>query len=156
MSDISTLKEKNNTQTFHLLLLAVVTGGIYLHIWLYRTFNTLEEVTRIKTMSSTFFISYLVIIGTLGHLSLVNDPVAQMLSGVLMLIISALSIIWSFRARRVLKAYALAEHNFELRMNGVYTVLFTYYYINYCINDLPRAKQEHEDKQNEEHPPIEA
>ncbi|EJM21288.1 hypothetical protein PMI22_02172 [Pseudomonas sp. GM21] len=146
MSDISTLKEKINTKTFHLFLLGLATGGLYLNIWLYKTFNALEEVTRIKTMSTTFLVWYLIIIGVVGNLSTVNHPYTLIASGILLLLLMLLSLLWCFRARRVLRAYALAEHNFELRMSLVYTGLFGFYYVNYCINALPRAKQKHEDK----------
>ena len=146
MSDISTLKNKINTKTLHLFLLGSVTGGLYLHIWLYKTFTALEEVTRIKTMSTTFLVWYLITIGLIGNVSLVNHPVALMVMGVLFLLLSVFTLLWSFRARRVLRAYALAEHNFELRMSLLYTGLFTFYYINYCINALPADKQKHDDR----------
>lgn len=147
MSDISTLKEKINTRTFSLLLLTLVTGGLYMNIWMYKTFTALEEVTRIKTMSSAFFAFYLTIIGTIGHLSLVPHFYAFFLIGFLFLLLAVVSLLWCFRVRRALRAYALAEHNFQLRMGLVFTGLFGFYYVNYCINNLPLDKQKHEDKQ---------
>jgi len=146
MSDISTLKDKINTKTFHLFLLGLVTGGLYLHIWLYKTFTTLEEVTRIKTMSTAFLVWYLIIIGLIGNASMVEHPIALFVIGILFLLLSVFTLLWCFRARRALRAYALAEHNFELRMSLVYTGLFTFYYINYCINALPADKQKHDAK----------
>jgi hypothetical protein len=146
MSDISTLKEKINIRTFSLLLLGLVTGGLYMHIWMYKTYTALEEVTRIKTMSSAFFAFYLTIIGTIGHLSLVPHFYALYLIGFLFLLLAVVSMLWCFRVRRALRAYALAEHNFQLRMSLVFTGLFGFYYVNYCINALPRDKQKYERK----------
>lgn len=156
MSDISTLKEKINTKTFHLVLLGLLTGGLYLNIWMYKTFTALEDVTRIKTMNPAFFVGYLALIGIIGYVSVVPHLYALVLTGILLLLLTALTLLWCFRVRRVLKAYALAEHNFELRMNLVYTGLFTFYYINYCINALPSDKQKHQDKTRAKHEAIQA
>lgn len=146
MSDISTLKNKINTKTFPLLLLGLLTGGIYLYIWMYKTFTALEEVTHFKTMSPAFFACYLTIIGSIGYLGLVPLFFALALIGVLIILFMILTLLWCFRARRALRAYALVEHNFELRMGLVFTGLFGFYYVNYCINALPRDKQKHEEK----------
>jgi hypothetical protein len=146
MSDISTLKDKINTRTFPLFLLGILTGGLYLNVWMYKTFTALEEVTHIKTISPALFVFYLISISSIGYLGLVPHYYALDLIGVLLILCFLLSILWCFRVRRVLRAYALAEHNFELRMNLVYIVLFTFYYVNYCINALPRDKQKHEEK----------
>lgn len=100
---------------------------------MYKTITALEEVTHIKTMSPALFAVYLIIIGSIGTLSSVPHDYALALIGVLFILYLLLTLLWCFRVRRVLRAYALAEHNFELRMNLVYTGLFTFYYINYCI-----------------------
>jgi hypothetical protein len=109
---------------------------------MYKTFTALEDVTRIKTMNPAFFVGYLALIGIIGYVSVVPHLYALVLTGILLLLLTALTLLWCFRVRRVLKAYALAEHNFELRMNLVYTGLFTFYYINYCINALLRDASE--------------
>ena len=151
MSDISTLKEKINTKTFPLLLLGLLSGGLYINVWMYKTFTALEEVTHIKTMSPALFVFYLIIIGSIGTLGSVPHYYTFALIGVLFILYLLLTLLWCFRVRRVLRAYALAEHNFELRMNLVYTGIFTFYYVNYCINALPRDKQKHEEQQQATH-----
>ena len=55
-----------------------------------------------------------------------------------------LYIVWSFKAKAALQEYALNEHKIDLRMNAFYTFIFTIYYINYCVNDLPEAKRKQE------------
>lgn len=150
MSDISTLKKQNNLKTFHLILLTVLTMGLYLSVWMYKTASTVEEVTRIKTLSTTFLIGYLTLCGIGGVLSSTPDLMAKTLGFSLTLIAYIVSIAWCFRVRRALRAYALTEHNFEFRVNRIFTVLFTLYHVNYCINALPRDKQKHHDKK----PPL--
>jgi hypothetical protein len=146
MSDISTLKEKNNLKTFHLILLAVVTMGLYLNIWMYKTAAAVEDVTRIKTMSTTFLIVYLGMCGIAGLFSTIQNLTFVGLGFLLIVVAWFVSLAWCFRVRRALRAYTLTEHNFEFRMNRFYSVLFTFYHVNYCINALPRDKQKHEDK----------
>jgi len=124
-----------------------LSGGLYINVWMYKTFTALEEVTHIKTMSPALFAFYLIIMGFIGTLGPVPHDDASVLIGVLFILYLLLTLLWCFRVRRVLKAYALAEHNFELRMNLVYIGLFTFYYVNYCINTLPRDKQKHEQQQ---------
>ena len=146
MSDISTLKKQNNLKTFHLILLTVVTMGLYLNIWMYKTATAVEDVTRIKTMTRTFLIVYLGMCGIGGLFSLIPDLTFIFLGVLLTVVAWFVSLAWCFRVRRALRAYALTEHNFEFRMNRVFSVLFTFYHVNYCINALPRDKQKHEDK----------
>ncbi|MGE8150776.1 hypothetical protein ACQKP5_05945 [Pseudomonas vancouverensis] len=149
MSDISTLKEKINAKTFPLLLLGLLTGGLYMNVWMYRTFTALEEVTHIKTMSPALFVLYLTVMGAIGTLNSIPHYYAFVLMGVLLILHFLLTLLWCFRVRRVLRAYTLAEHNFELRMNLVYIWLFTFCYINYCINALPHDKQKDEEKKRQ-------
>ena len=144
MSDISTLKKQNNLKTFHLILLTVVTMGLYSNIWMYKTAAAVEDVTRIKTMTTTFLIVYLAMCGIGGLFSLIPHLTFIFLGILLTVVAWFVSVAWCFRVRRALRAYALTEHNFELRMNRVYSVLFTFYHVNYCINALPHDKQKHE------------
>jgi hypothetical protein len=146
MSDISTLKDKINTRTFPLFLLGILTGGLYLNVWMYKTFTALEEVTHIKTISPALFVFYLSCLGAIGTLGSIPHEYALAVAGAVFILVTLLSMLWCFRVRRVLRAYTLAVHNFELRMNLVYTGLFAFYYVNYCINALPRDKQKHEAK----------
>ncbi|MDR6948105.1 hypothetical protein J2Y39_002710 [Pseudomonas sp. 2957] len=146
MSDISTLKEKNNLKTLHFILLTVVTMGLYSVVWLHKTTTVVEEVTQIKTLSQTGLVVYLALCGIGGIFFTVSDP-RFIATGYAMTVIAQLiAIAWCFRVRRALRAYTLTKHNFEPRMNRLYSVLFTFYHINYCINDMARAKHKHDQK----------
>ncbi|HFT7230331.1 TPA: hypothetical protein ACGRRU_004551, partial [Enterobacter chengduensis] len=52
-------------------------------------------------------------------------------------------IVWAFKAKSALQAYALNEFKFELKMNPFYTFIFSIYYIVYCINDMESELQKH-------------
>ena len=146
MSDISTLKEKNNIKTFHFILLTLITLGLYPIVWLYKTATLVEEVTRIKTLSQTSLVVYLAFCGIGGILFTIPDFTFIAAGYALTVIAQLIAIAWCFRVRRALRAYTLTEHSFELRMNRLYSVLFAFYHINYCINDMARAKHKHDQK----------
>jgi len=54
---------------------------------------------------------------------------------------SVLYLVLAFKAKSAIQEYALNIHKIDLRMNRFYTFIFTIYYINYCINDLPEVKR---------------
>ncbi|SEN14491.1 hypothetical protein SAMN04487857_110180 [Pseudomonas sp. ok272] len=170
MSDISTLK-KATVPTPLLILLAVVTAGLYLYVWMYRTSQTIEKVTGAKVLSERFLISYLTLGGMGGLvLTLVTNyaplavvypdsvsvyvAFALVISYSMSLAATLLAIAWCFHVRRALRAYTLVQHHFELRMNRVWSVLFIFYHVNYCLNDLPTAKQKHDKKQRSENDTV--
>ncbi|BFT61482.1 DUF4234 domain-containing protein [Pseudomonas moorei] len=156
MSDISTLKEKINTKTFHLFLLSLVTWGLYSYIWLYKTSTAIEEVTRIKVMSTSFLVGYLTFISMGAFLVPLVAPFAHWLTVFWSVAIWLITVNWCFRVRTALRTYALTEHNFAPRINRIFSVLFTFYHVNYCINALASDKQKHEDKKRAKQQAIQA
>ncbi|WP_460094798.1 DUF4234 domain-containing protein [Pseudomonas sp. S2_B03] len=109
MSDISTLKEKNNLKTLHFILLTVVTMGLYSVVWLHKTTTVVEEVTQIKTLSQTGLVVYLALCGIGGIFFTVSDP-RFIATGYAMTVIAQLiAIAWCFRVRRALRAYTLTK-----------------------------------------------
>lgn len=146
MSDISTLKEKINIKTLPFILLSLVTAGLYSYIWLYKTSTAVEEVTQIKVMSTTFLIWYLVFMGMGGVLVQLVGPFTPVLGLIWYVTVWSITVVWCLRVRSALRMYTLTQHDFEPRINRVFSVLFTFAHVNYCINALPRDKQKHEDK----------
>lgn len=144
MSDISTLKEKINIKTFHFLLLSMLTLGLYSYVWLYKVSTAVEEVTRTKVMTETYLVGFLTLSGLGTLLIVIPVAYAEELSHLWNVTTLLVSLVWCFRVRRAIRAYALAEYNFEPPMNRVYTVLFVFCHINYCINALPDDKKKHE------------
>ncbi|GKQ27787.1 hypothetical protein NUBL17187_55830 [Klebsiella michiganensis] len=69
----------------------------------------------------------------------VLDHVATLLS----VASTVMIIVWAFKAKTALQAYALNEFKFELKMNPFYTFIFSIYYIVYCINDMESELQKH-------------
>ncbi|MDD0999127.1 hypothetical protein M5G20_25115 [Pseudomonas sp. TNT2022 ID1044] len=146
MSDISTLKEKIDTNTFYLVLLTIVTAGAYMYIWLYKASTAIEEVTHIKVMSKGFLIGYLITVTWVYVAALFISLLIPGLSLLWAVTVWLLAVVWCFRVRRALRIYTMTKHGFEPRINRAFSVLFTFYHINYCINALARDKNKNERK----------
>ncbi|MDC8803463.1 DUF4234 domain-containing protein [Halomonas pacifica] len=141
MSTINELKDSLNTKTLHLVLLTIATGGIYPLLWIYKNTSTIERITKNHIASSSFIIWIAVCVGLGGALAGSGDVSIDMIAGLLTIASWVLYIIWAFKARKAVQEYALHEHKVDLKTNAFYTILFTLYYVNYCINDLPEAKR---------------
>lgn len=157
---ITSLKNRLNTSTWHLVLLSLVTNGIYSLMWLYKHQDTIMQETGQRFSSRTLIIWMAICAGVSVLLRLTfpvqtdgydygysDNNAADVMQGVAMLISLAwcvLTIVWAFKARAALRQYALTTFRFDLRMNAFYTVIFNVFYIMYCINDLPQALAKHQ------------
>ena len=141
MSKITELKDAIDTKTLNLILLTIATAGIYPFLWMFKSQSTLESVTKRKITDSMFITWLAVCAGLGGSLSGTGDEIIEAISGLFTIGSWVLFTAWAFRAREALKEYALNEHNIDLKVNAFYTFVFTIFYINYCINDLPEAKR---------------
>ncbi len=75
---------------------------------------------------------------------------------ILTIALMVLYIVWAFKARAALQHYALTQFHFELKMNVFYTLAFSVYYINYCINALPEALAKHQLLRGQSQPVMQA
>ncbi|WP_022964607.1 DUF4234 domain-containing protein [Halopseudomonas pelagia] len=141
MNTIHDLPTAVSTKTLNLVLLSLATLGVYPVIWLYLNTPKLEQVTGKAIASGTFLIWLAVCLGWSGTLSTLGEEWAEVIAGLLSIAGCVLYIVWAFKARAALQDYALHEHKIDLKMNVFYTVLFTVFYINYCVNALPEAQR---------------
>jgi hypothetical protein len=141
MSTITDLKDKINTKTINLVLLGIATAGIYPILWLHKNYPIIDNITKTRTADNTFIIWLAVCVGLSSAFSNLGEEAFDILSAILYIASWVLYIIWAFKARDALQNYALNEHKIDLKINAFYTVLFSAYYINYCINDLPEVQR---------------
>ena len=141
MSNISELKDSNNLQTLHLVLLTVATCGIYAMLWFYKNNQTIASVTKTKLFDNTLALVLIGLFGWSGFSDGLGDESLTGLDGLLSLALSVLMIVWSFKAKKAIEDYALREYKLVYRMNGFYTFLFNFFYINYCMNELPEEQK---------------
>jgi hypothetical protein len=139
MPTITDLKDKIDTKTINLLLLNIATMGIYQILWLYKTHRIIDSITKTRTADDTFVIWLAVCVGLGSYFIRTNDSTLITLGIILSIAASVLLIIWAFKARESIQEYILNEHKIDMNMSGFYTFMFTIFYINYCINDLPES-----------------
>ncbi|SBS36753.1 hypothetical protein MSP8887_03425 [Marinomonas spartinae] len=138
MSDIDALKKDVNMKTWQLLLLTLVTVGIYNLVWIFTTTNKIQRHTGIKVVGQPFLLVMSVCFAWAGVFSESSYFLVALLSLAISLSLLTLYEVWAFKVRKALQEVALVEHQQVYKMNVIYTFLFTLYYINYCINDLPK------------------
>ncbi len=153
MAAISELKDRIDTKTLHLVLLSIVTSGIYLMMWVFRYNQVIAEITKTKIVSNAYIIWMTVCLTWYGSFmsslffeaTSSDDQVINAALAFLFLIpLAVLQVMWAFKVKAALENYALMQFRIDLRMNSFYTFLFHFFYINYCINDLPEAQRKHQ------------
>ncbi|MDL2286011.1 DUF4234 domain-containing protein [Desulfococcaceae bacterium OttesenSCG-928-F15] len=142
MSDINELKDTVNLKTPYFVLFSIITCGIYLILWLQRNYPVIDRITGQKTADAKYILWLAIGLGcTLVLAEPPDNFILFLIVALLQLNYWILTIFWSFKARSALQAYALVTHKIDLRMNVVWTFLFHFFYINYCINDLAEVKR---------------
>lgn len=142
MSRIEELKDRIDSKTLNFVLLTIASMGMYTLLWVYRANQIISDVTKARIVDYTYFVWITICLGLGGTLStLVEDPSLALIGALISLAANVMFIVWAFKARKVLIEYALAEHRIYLSMNIFYTLIFSSFYINYCINDLPEEKR---------------
>lgn len=158
MQPITALKVKLKTSTWHLVLLAVATYGIFPLMWLYKNQDIIMDEVGQRFSSGTFLVWMAVCSGisimlnvmfpvSVDQYGYAYDSTAQTMTGIAFIISLAwfvLTMVWAFKARAALQQYALTQFRFELKMNPIWTILFHVFYINYCINVMPEALAKHQ------------
>lgn len=139
VNNVNELKDTTNTKTLNLFLLTLATAGIFPLLWLYKHNSDIERITNTLIASNTFVIWIAVCVGLGAALTGTGEVTIELVAAIFSLASAVLYVVWVFKAKAALQSYALNELNIHLKMNGFYTFLFTLYYINYCINDLPEA-----------------
>ncbi len=141
MQEASELKDQIGTTTWHLVLMTLATAGIYPILWMWRHSSLIERTTGRSLGGDLMLIWIAVCIGWSSALVGTGEVALDIISSLFSLALAVLYIVWAFQARSALQQYALTTHGVDLRMNVFYTLLFTLYYVNYCINDLPEVKR---------------
>ncbi|WP_291330144.1 DUF4234 domain-containing protein [Desulfovibrio sp. UCD-KL4C] len=142
MNDINELKNIINTKTLNFLLLTVVTLGIYPLMWIHRNHKVISKITKISIFKDSYTIIMAVCVGLESFSGL--DIQIDLLLIIPEVVLGVFYVMFALNARKALQAYALNKYNFKLKMNYFYTIIFSTYYINYCINDLPNALNKHQ------------
>ena len=149
MNDIKLLKDTLDTKILHFVILTVVTGGIYPLMWLFLNQRKLTEAMKDNFVDSNYPLWIAVATGLGWFLSDFSyeisdeDTILDYIAALLSFASVVMYIVWGFKAKAAIQAYALKEFKFELKMNMFYTFLFNVYYIVYCVNSMKSEYQKH-------------
>ncbi|PID29560.1 MAG: hypothetical protein CR982_02525 [Candidatus Cloacimonadota bacterium] len=142
MKSISDLRDRIDSKTWILVLLTILTTSFYPFAWMYKHNQEIFKITRGEKVNNNlviaiiflfainFFIPFYLIL-------LISPPIVLNLFITSKVVLAILVYIWVFKVRDAIQEYALKEYKLDYRMNIYYTFLFSIFYINYCINDLP-------------------
>lgn len=133
---IQELKEKIDTKTLNFVLLTMVTVGIYPILWLAKNQEMIENLFKSEQSNKNYILWLAICVGLSGSLGATEMPALAIASGLLSLASWVLYIMWSLKIKKAILDYTLNECKINYNMNAFYTVLFTTYYINYCITEL--------------------
>lgn len=149
MENINVLKNKIDTKVLKFVLLSFATGGIYPLMWLYLNQPKLTEEMKSDFVAKDYPLWLAVVTGfgwllsDIGMAVSDNVTVFDLVAKLLMYASMVMFLVWTFKAKKALQAYALNEFRFELKMNPFYTFIFNIYYVVYCINDMESELQKH-------------
>lgn len=164
MNHTTELKTQINTKTLHMVLLTLLTLGIYLIIWLVKNSQIIGKTTQTILPSPTYILwiaichawmwgSYafnllMLLFYARYYFIPQGSEFLLMLSTftclITLLAYPILLIIWSFKAKKAIQEYVLQQLKIDMPLSNLYLVLFHLFYINYCINQIPEVVRKHE------------
>lgn len=150
MKNINALKLITNQGTGKFVLLSFLTISIYPMMWGWKNTDAFNSELDAKPFESNIFIYLAVLFGISFYLDIfsigsdiinygyVSDSnnTFDIISMLLTFIVFIIWVVWSFRMKAALEFYAAKNYGIVLKLNGVWTLLFQCFYINYCMNDL--------------------
>lgn len=128
------LKSKVNTKTLNFVLLSIATYGVYNVMWLFKNNSVMEETLEDKIFDYRIILVIAALIGWSAAFSI--QPDLALFSTLLSIAAGILYIVWAFKAKKSIQKMMLNDHKIDYSMNPLYTLFFTIFYINYCINEL--------------------
>lgn len=148
MNDINLLKNNLDTKVLNFVLLTAITGGIYPLMWLFLNQRKLTEAMKANFVDSNYPLWIAAATGLGWFLSDFSyeisdeDNILDYIAVLLSFASVVMYIVWGFKAKTALQAYALKEFKFELKMNVLYTFIYNVYYIVYYVNNVESKYQE--------------
>ena len=139
---ITDLAQAVNTKTLHLVLLAAGTLGLWEFIYMRDKQMQISEITGCpKPIGTNGLIICAIVLFMHGLYQQLSglaglDEFTLGFGWVLSISAYAICLVWSFRARKAIRQYAIQEFLFDYPINPFLTFLLRDFYVNYKINCL--------------------
>ena len=139
--DIAELKDAIAITTSKCFLLTIATAGLFPILFIYRKQPILNKITNCNIVTDTYIIWLATLSGFSDYFYAIDtEGIEGDFGSMLYLVLAVLMVVWSFKTKKALENYSLKKFKIDIKMNSFYTLLFTVFYIIYCINDLPDVK----------------
>lgn len=135
------LKQQISLPTGTFLLLTFATAGFYAYYWMLKHTPLISTAARKPIASETYLLTLIGLMGWGAYVANLEINAGTALLALLaMLAAVVMAVVWSFRSKDALRAYAASAYGIDYQMNSFYTLIFGYLYINYCINEIPEEQ----------------
>ena len=131
-----------------LVLLTIVTGGIYTGVWFLRNRDALNALGSPEKVGKGMAIAIIVLAATsivalIAEISATadRDPVSasmwKLVCSLLSLTAGIIALVAAFQVRRILRTCFHERQHANIHFSGVLTFFFSTFYLQYKINRLP-------------------
>lgn len=137
------LEDLHHRRTVTLLLLTIITSGVYLAHYIHRQTKIINDhrpkgyAISKKLVHAIFVFSYINLLLTLGDFFIYPDsPSSFLMNSLRIALPTFLTIVWAFDAREKLSILLGTERTEEQFFSGLFTFLFGPLYFNFHVNKL--------------------
>ena len=137
------------TNVLLVIVLSAITLGIYIPIWFLRRRDWLDHLSAHESLSSGAAVFLLILFSISAAffpiVILSTDPSLvsglDMIDNLISLIGSITILVLAFKVRRILHEHFNVTHKLGVYFSGVFTFLFTIFYLQYKINQLAEMQE---------------
>ena len=144
------LKQEFAVSTLLLIILSIITSGVYNIYYLVKGRKLFNEITESDGINKNILFQYTIVVGLLNftNMALIQSARNRLIAAanfcddisILFGILSAVYIIIiAFKMRTALINYGLNTLRVDLNVNAFLTFFFSLYYINYKINSIEQT-----------------
>lgn len=140
---IKDLKSEIGESTWKLLILDIVTGGIYTFIWLIDRYRIFNRTAGKMIIDRNLIIASAVSLGIGDYITGFSDkPTGSVIGMLFTLGGGVIQIIIAFKLAGILEGKVQSEFRVVKHFNVFYLVIFNIFYINYIIQHLDQIEQD--------------
>lgn len=141
---LSELKNEFGENTGRLILLGIVTFGIYFFIWLVRREKKFDELAGEKVYDPNLMIAAAVCTGLSSAIDRITDSgIVALIGDLASIAYGVLFVIIAFKIARFLELYIAKTSKIDVHLNRFLLVIFNIFYVNYFFNSLDVVEAKH-------------
>ena len=148
---ITDLKNEVGESTLRMYFIWLATNGIYAIIWVFERYKIFNKMAGKEVVSRDLLLAMTVALGLSSLFTYFSAMSENLEDAYILLIISGLAwVVWyvitviiSFRFAKIMDEFYAKEFKLDLKFNFFYLLIFNFFYINYCVNELETIEIKH-------------